>query len=65
MSIGCQVDSLFYGALRGVPVEGGVPKTALPVEVRGKAFPPKNTLRPSHCHTFNIPKQHQNNIKIT
>ena len=65
MSIGCQIDSPFFGALRGVPVEGGVPKTALPVEVRGKAFPPIKTLRQSHRHTFNIPKQHQTNIKIT
>ncbi len=27
MSIGCHFDSPFFGALRGVPVEGGVPKT--------------------------------------
>ena len=26
MSIGCHIDSPFFGALRGVPVEGGVPK---------------------------------------
>jgi hypothetical protein len=33
------------GALRGVPADGGVPKTAPPVEARGKTFPHRMLYR--------------------
>ena len=32
------------GALRGVPAEGGAPKTAMLVEASGEGFPPLNTI---------------------